>query len=64
MTAPTINGTGDSVINLKAPTINEDGSAAVNINGGGGDVVIAGTSLEKHTHPYVVHSGITQPPSP
>ena len=39
----------------------------VNVNGGGGDVVIAGTSLEKHTHPVPPHcpeSGVTQPPVP
>ena len=65
---------GKSSISLKAPTITIDGSivnvkgsSEVNVNGGGGDVVIAGTSLEKHTHPVPPHcpkSGVTQPPVP
>ena len=65
---------GKSSISLKAPTITIDGSivnvkgsSKVNVNGRGGDVVIAGTSLEKHTHPVPPHcpeSGVTQPPVP
>lgn len=62
MSAPEITSTGSSKITMTAPTTFIEGKS-------GGDVIIAETSLENHTHPYVdsggwVGAGTTQPPVP
>lgn len=70
-TAPAITITGGSTLTEVAPTTSITGSDVltetgntVNISGSGGDVVIAGTSLEMHVHPHGHGPAITAPPVP
>ena len=70
-TAPAVTITGTSTLTETSPqtsitgsdTLTEQGST-VNITGGGGDVVIAGTSLENHVHIHAHGPAITLPSIP
>ena len=69
ISAKAVNIAGSETVKSNGPTTEIQGDtvklsgSTTDIQGGSGDTVINGISLVNHTHPYAVHSGITNPPS-